>query len=295
MDVIRSFPDTSYLDNAGGPTRAIEDLIEAGEVLHFPKMAFALAADELRFLDARWSDRKAKNISLRGRGDPDAEALRGAVGAPEDLAALRALIARYRDQASTLVDRLLPHYRGRLRRGNTSLRPFAIEGRQTSWRKDDTRLHVDAFPSNPTRGERLLRVFTNLNPQGQPRVWRVGEPFEDFAEKFLGRVSRPMPGSAGLLALLHITKARRTEYDHLMLGLHDRGKEDLDYQRNAPQQSIDFTPGTTWVVFSDQVLHAAMSGQFMMEQTFYLDAGAELRPQSSPRAVLQRLTGRSLA
>lgn len=295
IDLVRNFPDTSYLPGAGAPTHDVEDAIEHGGVLHFPAMPFLLQPGEVRFLDTRWSDGKAKNISLRSIGDPNQEALRGAAGAPEDLAALRALVARYRDQASALVDRLFPHYRGHLKRGNTSLRLFGVEGRETSWRKDDTRLHVDAFPSNPTRGLRLLRVFTNLNPQGKPRVWRVGEPFETFAPKYLPQIGRPLPGSAWLLEKLHITKARRSEYDHLMLGLHDRGKADLDYQRNGPQQSIDFMPGTTWVVFSDQVLHAAMAGQFMMEQTFYLEPGAEKHPETAPRAVLERLTGRALA
>ncbi len=70
---------------------------------------------------------------------------------------------------------------------------------------------------------------------------------------------------------LHITKSRRTEYDHDMLQLHDRVKADIAYQRDAPQLAIDFAPGTTWVVYSDQVLHAAMGGQLMMEQTFYLE------------------------
>ena len=31
--------------------------------------------------------------------------------------------------------------------------------------------------------------------------------------------------------LLHITKTPRSEYDHLMLNLHDAMKADLDYQK----------------------------------------------------------------
>ena len=179
--------------------------------------------------------------------------------------------------------------------GNPSYRPVGVEGRETSWRKDDTRLHVDAFPSNPMHGRRLLRVFHNLNPHGQPRSWRVGEPFEDFARRFLPAIPRPLPGSAALLHALHITKSRRSAYDHYMLQLHDRVKADAAYQRDAPQQAIDFAPGTTWVVYSDQVLHAAMGGQFMMEQTFYLEPTDLQTPASAPLAVLQRLLDRPLA
>ena len=35
-----------------------------------------------------------------------------------------------------------------------------------TWRKDDTRLHVDSFPATPSGGRRILRVFSNVNPDG---------------------------------------------------------------------------------------------------------------------------------
>ena len=287
-EVVRRFPDTAWL--ADGPTRGVEAVLEAGQVLSFPHLPFVLSENESRFLDARWVDGKAKNISLRGPGGE----LRGAVGNAADLAALQALLARYADHAEALALRLFPHYRGTLKRGNTSLRPAVIEGRSTSWRKDDTRLHVDAFPSNPTQGTRLLRVFCNVNPAGRPREWRVGEPFEAFAQRFLPSLRRPAPGAAWLLATLGVTKRRRTEYDHLMLQLHDRVKADAEFQRRGPQVRVDFAPGTTWVVYSDQVLHAAMAGQHALEQTLYVDVEDLQRPETSPLRTLERLTGRTL-
>jgi hypothetical protein len=220
--------------------------------------------------------------------------MRGAVGAAPALAELHAMILRYAEQSEAFALRLFPHYRGHLRRGNTSFRPVDVAGRTTSWRQDDTRLHVDAFPSNPMHGTRLLRVFCNVNPNGKPREWRVGEPFEAHARRYLAAIPRPLPGSAWLLEKTGITKRRRTEYDHLMLQLHDRAKADAEFQRSSPQARVDFAPGTTWVVFSDQVLHAALGGQHMMEQTFYLDAAQQRRPEVSPRGVLERLLGRQL-
>jgi hypothetical protein len=291
IEVVKTFPDRAWADEGDAScTRGVESVLEGGGVLQFPHLAFELSQQELRFLDPAFADGKAKNISLRG----SAGVLRGAAGTPEDQAEIRAMLLRFRDQAQQLADRLFPHYRGALTLGNTSYRPVAVEGRPSSWRKDDTRLHVDAFPSNPMRGVRLLRVFTNLNPNGRPRNWRVGEPFEDFARRFVPAIPRPWPGSSALLRALRITKARRTAYDHYMLHLHDLGKADLGYQRSAPQQAVDFAPGTTWVVYSDQVLHAAMGGQFMMEQTFYLPPGQQQRPETAPLRVLERLTGRPL-
>ncbi len=288
VDVVRAFPDTSWADE--GATRGVEAVVENGEVLSFPLLPFVLSPAEQKFLDPRWADGKAKNISLRW---PSGE-MRGAAGDAADLIALRAMIVRYTECSEALALRLFPHYRGHLKRGNTSFRPVDVASRATSWRQDDTRLHVDAFPSNPMHGTRLLRVFCNVNPNGRPREWRVGEPFEAHARRYLPAIPRPLPGSAWLLAKTGITKRRRTEYDHLMLQLHDRAKADAEFQRNSPQARVDFAPGTTWVVFSDQVLHAAMGGQHMMEQTFYLDVTQQQRPEASPRGVLERLLGRQL-
>ncbi|MEO7055631.1 MAG: Kdo hydroxylase family protein [Caldimonas sp.] len=287
-DIVREYTDAVWAET--GPTRDVEAVVESGHVLAFPRLAFALEAGERRFLDPRWADGKAKNVSVRW---PSGE-LRGAVGDATDLAALKAMVVRYAEASETFALRLFPHYRGHLRRGNTSFRPVDVSGRPRSWRQDDTRLHIDAFPSNPMQGTRLLRVFCNVNPHGEPRRWRVGEAFEAHARRYLAAVARPLPGLAWAMAATGITKRRRTEYDHLMLQLHDRAKADATFQRDGPQARVDFAPGTTWVCFSDQVLHAAMGGQHMMEQTFYLGAEHLADPSSAPLAVLERLTGRAL-
>ena len=156
-------------------------------------------------------------------------------------------------------------------------------------------MHVDAFPSRPNRGERILRVFCNVNPRGEDRVWRIGERFETMAEHFLPRVRRMRRFEAPILAALRVTKGRRSEYDHLMLGLHDGAKADIDYQRNGAQQEVRFAPGTTWICYSDRVMHAAMGGQFMLEQTIHLPLSALYQPALSPLRVLERMTGRRLA
>lgn len=289
---VREFPDTTWAED--GPTRGVEAVVEAGEVLRFPYLPFALLETELKFRDPRWADGKAKNISLRWGAGRERGEMRGAVGSPADLAALRAMIVRYAEMSEAFALRLFPHYNGHLVRGNTSFRPVNVAGRETSWRKDDTRLHIDAFPSNPMHGTRLLRVFCNINPHGEARKWRVGEAFEDHARRYLPTIGRPWPGSAWLLEKTGITKRRRTEYDHIMLLLHDRAKADAEFQRSSPQAGVSFAPGSTWVVYSDQVLHAAMGGQHMMEQTFYLDAACLQRPASSPLHTLERLLGRDL-
>jgi hypothetical protein len=261
--------------------------LESGAVLVLPRLAFAMSESERRFLAPDWSDGRAKNISLDGRS------LKGARGSVTDLSELAAMIARFAANAADLVAALFPAYAPYVTRARTSYRPQPAVGRAVSWRKDDSRLHVDAFPSRPNRGERILRVFSNVNPS-EPRVWRVGEPFEAMARTLLPRISRPLPGTAAVLAAIHATKGLRTEYDHVMLGLHDRAKADLAYQRDSAQEIVPFAPGTTWLCFSDQVMHAAVSGQYMLEQTIHLPLSALYEAERAPLAILERLTGRAL-
>jgi hypothetical protein len=204
------------------------------------------------------------------------------------------MIGRYRQQSSDLVRNLFPKYDPSLRLGRTSYRPVPVQGRPASWRKDDSRLHVDAFPSRPTHGERILRVFANVNPTGMPRVWRVGEPFEAMAKRLLPRVSSPVPALALLLYAVRATKSLRTPFDHYMLHLHDEMKRDMEYQRTAPQETAEFAPDSVWMCFSDQTSHAAMSGQFMFEQTMHLPVDALYEPERCPLRTLERLTGRTL-
>ena len=261
--------------------------LEGGGVLVLPHLAFSLRPDESRFLSPQWSDGRAKNISFDGR------ALKGARGTADELAALQAMVARFATCATNLVAALFPRYAPYVRSARTSFRPQPATGRAVSWRKDDSRLHIDAFPSRPNRGERILRVFCNVNPS-EDRVWRVGEDFAVMARQLLPRVRRPWPGAPALLSLLRVTKGARSDYDHLMLGLHDCAKADMSYQQSCRQQVVRFAPGTTWLCFSDQVMHAAVSGQHMLEQTIHLPVSALYDRASSPLAVLERLCGRSL-
>jgi hypothetical protein len=262
-------------------------VLEGGGVICLPRVTFALTEAERRFLSPAWSDGRAKNISL------DGPRLRGAAGTAEDRAGLAAMIARFAACAADLVTSLFPRYAPYVKQARTSYRPQPAAGRDVSWRKDDTRLHVDAFPSRPNRGERILRVFSNVNPV-EDRVWRVGEPFETMAKTLLPRIAGPVPGASAVLAALHITKGRRSLYDHLMLGLHDRAKADLKYQSDCAQETVHFPPGTTWLCFSDQVMHAAVSGQYMLEQTIHIPVSALYDKERAPLAILQRLTGRAL-
>ena len=263
--------------------------LERGEVVE-PGQSFALTADELELLDPALSNGRSKNISL----DPGG-ALGGLAADGERRDRVERMMRRFAGWSRGLVQEVAPAYAGDLKIARTSFRPCPVEQRPQSPRKDDRRLHIDAFPSQPTQGRRILRVFANVDPEGRPRAWRLGEPFEAFAGRFHRRIRAQPPGQAWALQALGVTKSRRTAYDHAMLALHDLAKLDDDYQRTAPRREAAYASGASWMVFTDAALHAATAGQHALEQTFLLPVSAMADPARSPLRTLERLMGKRLA
>lgn len=264
--------------------------LEDGYVLYFPHLSFHLSSMEQQFLSPEKVDPKSKNISYDLKNDK----LGGTLHTGSEAEMLKQMIKRYALSSRQFLEALIPCYKSSLMQAKTSFRPVEIHGRKSSVRKDDTRLHVDSFPSNPTQGKRILRVFTNINHEGKPRVWRIGEPFQDVVTKVVPKASHPIFGVPTLLKLLGITKAYRTDYDHYMGQIHDAMKKDDHYQKTVPQEKISFPPGSSWMVYTDQVSHAAMSGQHVLEQTFYLPISGLNNESTAPVSVLSKFFNKQL-
>lgn len=274
--------DISQLDdiNAEIKQAALNEL-ETGKVIYCPSYSFILDEHETSLLSEDVLDKKHKNISF----DCKTKRLGGLAtdnNSSVSKPTMQQFMHRYADFSQQLIEMLLPQYKTSLRLGRTSYRPAEIKGRQTSKRKDDTRLHVDSFPATPVHGQRILRVFCNINPFGAPREWNLGEPFSQVLARFSPTIPNYNPVKARLLKWVKATKTLRSPYDHYMLNLHDLMKCDDEYQQNVAKQSIAFPPNSTWIVFTDQTSHAALSGQYLLEQTFYLPVQAMSNPALSP-------------
>ncbi len=265
--------------------------LENGKVIVLPDLPFRLMPEEMAFLDPATSGDGRKNISF----DPKTGKIANTSLNEDAALRLKAMMDRFGQSTFQFLRDLLPSYAPALKRARTSFRPDEIEGRVYSPRHDDKRLHVDAFPSRPMNGKRILRLFSNVADDGAKRYWRVGEPFAGFARQFVPKIKPPVPGSAWLLERLGITKGRRSSYDHYMLNLHDGAKLDSRYQSEAAKTDVQFAPGTTWLCFTDQVLHAALKGHAALEQTFYLPVEALAEPATSPLRVLEQIVQRKLA
>lgn len=275
----------------------MEERLERGELIPFTPCPFALpAGDELAFLlQQRLKNAYHKNISYNPGSDSVAGFL---LQSPEQTERLRAVLRDFSTGAATWLARLLPRYARHWQRDRASFRPEeeAIRALRMTARND--LLHLDAFPSRPTRGYRILRLFVNINPTDE-RVWVTSETFCRLLERFGHEVGLPDRHDTGwarrlgqnLLGLFQPGSQERTPYDSFMLRLHHFLKTNSEFQERAPRRFWHFKPGTAWLAFTDTVSHAELRGQFALEHSFFIAPQSLALPDESPLALLERACG----
>jgi hypothetical protein len=291
--------------DAQGLARSCCEQLEAGGILFFPGIPFDFPArDRDALLSKRQSGlRYHKNISFR----PKTGELRGFSSAsPDEAIALARIMKNYSANVVNFVERFLAPYANHYALDYASYRPIEEAGRDLSLHKRNDLLHVDAFPTRPTAGNRILRVFTNINPL-RSRSWVVGENFPELARRYALRAGldnitrahsslpRKLLRRSGSVLRIFTKGTPRTAYDSFMLHFHDWLKENEDFQKNSTKAPIEFPPGCTWLVYTDYVPHAVLSGQFALEQTFIVHLDGMVTPQQAPIRILERLKGQELA
>jgi hypothetical protein len=145
-------------------------------------------------------------------------------------------------------------------------------------------------------GSRILRFFININPD-ESRRWMTTSGVGELAAQFGGK-DVPFPESVLPSWLKNVRRLLklpvRSPYDTFMLELHNFLKENEQFQSTCPKNHWEFPPGSCWAVFTDQVSHAALSGQYALEQTLIVPRTALLKPELSPVSVLERLSGKTM-
>ncbi|MGD0540788.1 MAG: Kdo hydroxylase family protein [Tepidisphaeraceae bacterium] len=279
--------------------------LEDGEILAFDSIPFEFSQEDREFLlSQKQSGLKVhKNVSYR----PSQDLLRGdACETPEENQRLHDIMRRYSKEVTRFLGIFLAPYAPHWTLDFASYRPLEEKGRDLPAHKRNDLMHVDAFPSRPTHGGRILRVFTNINPT-RPRIWETTEKFPLLVKTFaddagLGRFARES-GSAGekikkalapVMRAVGVKGLDRSAYDRFMLRFHDYLKDSAEYQTKWPKLRLEFPAGSTWMVYTDQVPHAAISGQFMTEQTFIIPVKAMVTPERCPLRVLEKHCGKAL-
>ncbi|PYQ20888.1 MAG: hypothetical protein DMF81_17155 [Acidobacteria bacterium] len=278
------------------PAREIDycRALEEGRILFFPRSPFELPEAERAVLLAQRQSGAGyhKNIAYR----PAQDRVTGfARGTSADAERLRGALRLYSRRATEFAAWLLPRYARSWRVDLASFRPEEEEGRELPRRSRNDLLHVDAFPTRPTRGDRILRLFTNVNP-AEARVWLTGGTFEQIAPRFAPPALVERARRDGLADRLRrlarwagLDVSVRSPYDRFMLSFHHHLKESAEFQRSVEKRQVEFPAGSTWMVFTDMVSHAVLRGRYALEQTFLVARATLVLPDKAPIAILERI------
>ncbi|MBX6312128.1 MAG: Kdo hydroxylase family protein [Isosphaeraceae bacterium] len=276
--------------------------LESGDILYFPATPFELTAEERAFLvtqkqiDASYY----KNISYR----PAQDRLKGVDQKDPALwRKMHATMRAYSQRAIAFMAQFLPRYARDWKIDFASFRPIEEAGRKVALRSRNDLIHVDNFPSRPSHGDRLLRIFTNIHPE-RPRIWITSDSFARLAEDYARQAGLPLPPTAlsrlqslalRTLSGIGLPVVDRPAYDQFMLKFHHFLKENETFQRDCRKDRWEFPSGSSWIVFTDTSSHACLSGQYALEQTFIVRRGSLTCPELAPIAILERMVGFPLA
>lgn len=275
--------------------------LEQGRILFFDVPPMEIPAADRQFLVSHklGDSRFHKNISYR----PNQDVLRG-FAAPDPAAGqqMHEFMRNFSKGVTKFLSNLLSPYASHWALDYASFRPEPEESRNLPVRKRNDLLHVDAFPTRPTRGGRILRCFTNINPS-QPRVWQTTDGFATLAQRYardagLEQFARGSSGLEGITDFFKrsvgLTPKGQSAYDKFMLHFHDYLKENSEFQRDCPKIRLDFPPNSTWICFTDSVPHSVISGQYALEQTYIVPISAMVLMDKAPLKILESMAGRSL-
>lgn len=277
-------------------TTSLAQRLERGELVLFSPCPFTLPEGEARALFLRQQLRSSKkNISY----NPTTGTVSGHVFRSSDEARrLCEEMAAFSKQARRWLASVLPTYAASMKPDRASYRPEEEAVRKLRRTARNDLLHIDAFPSRPTQGWRLLRLFVNINPS-EARVWATSDTLVKILHDY-GR-SPGFPRDAhdglmtrfgqGLLGLFQPGSKKRTQYDRLMLRLHHFLKTNDKFQEQAPRRFWHFAPNSAWLMFTDGVSHAELRGRHALEHSFFISPAALECPELSPAAELEKALG----
>jgi hypothetical protein len=272
--------------------------LETGDILYFPTTPFELSLEERQFLLSQKQSGASfhKNISYR----PASDRLKGIDQKGEaERRQMHEVMRGYSQRAINFMAGLLPRYARGWRIDFASFRPIEEAGRDVSLRSRNDLIHVDSFPSRPSYGDRLLRVFTNIHPE-RARIWITSDPFEELARQYARQAGMPCPPSVlsrlrsqalAVLSGVGLPVVDRPEYDRFMLRFHHFLKENGDFQQHCRKERWEFPSGSTWIVFTDTTSHSCISGQYALEQTFIVGRNTLVWPEKAPIAIMEQMAG----
>lgn len=275
--------------------------LEQGNILTLRPTPFMPDDDDCAFLrnQNQTPDSKHKNIAYK----PHLRKVTG-VGDSASESAVRtaAILGTYSQAAVKYIAELLPDYCENWKVDYASFRPIEEQGRDLPMSHRNDLMHLDAFPTRPTSGARILRAFTNIHPE-RDRVWGTSYGFDELVSRYA--IDAGLKNVTGVVAaarrqfvsagrLVGINSPLRSAYDEFMLNFHHYLKANQEFQSGGQLYTPSFPPGTTWIAHTDLVAHRVVSGQYAIEQTFIVPVSSMVMPELAPVNVLSRAVGASL-
>jgi 3-deoxy-D-manno-oct-2-ulosonic acid (Kdo) hydroxylase len=289
------------------PGASIADALESSHIVFFPRCPIRLPDEAtLRYLRSDLPARlKLKNISYH----PEADRITGLEADADTTLRLTTILKDHLADVTAFLGEHIPHLSTDWTIGTCSVRPIQERGRNLKPHASNELVHVDAGAYGATDGDRILRFFVNFSDH-EDRVWATKGPIEQILGRFgraaglidaQGRLALRLTKNAadhalsGLVGgLAHLNPLARVldtgPYDRAMRRLHNYMKDDPGFRQDRRgYEEIRFPPYSAWMVFTDSVSHASLSGQFAFVTTIIVRRKHMKHPEFAPFNVLMAL------
>jgi hypothetical protein len=285
----------------------LSDALEQGAIVFFPRSPVPLPSDkDLEFFRVELPNLlKLKNISYH----PEAGTVSGLDVADKATAErVRRVLTRVSDNIGQFLQSRMPGLTRDWSVGTCSFRPIQEKGRNLKPHASNELVHVDAGAYGATNGDRILRFFINVNP-AEDRVWaskgtfpevyrrygdaagiKVAHPPARYLQK--GPLDHLRTGMLKGVAALGLPKARvldSSPYDRVMRRFHNFMKDTPAFQQDRQgHEDFRFPPFSAWMVFTDMVSHASVSGQHAFVHTSIVRLSSCRKPELAPYNILRQ-------
>lgn len=289
---------------------SIAEALETNHIVFFPTCPIRLPdAATLNYLRTELPSRlKLKNVSYH----PEADRVTGLKADSETTARLTSILKGHLADVSEFLHGHIEHLTTDWTIGTCSFRPIQERGRNLKPHASNELVHLDAGAYGATDGDRILRFFVNCN-DNEDRVWATKGPVQDIVSRFGreaglidadGRLAVSLTKSAsdkalsgivrGLARLNPLARVLDTSpYDRAMRRLHNYMKDAPAFQQDGRgYEEIRFPPYSSWMVFTDSVSHASLSGQYALVTTVIVRRKYMRQPEYAPFSVLAGLKER---
>jgi hypothetical protein len=274
----------SLQDFSQATSGEIEDALEAGQVVYFPRCPIDLPdKTDLEWLRSGLNaELKSKNLSYH----PESDSVPRFEADDETRKRVTDLLRQHGERVADFWRQAVPDFIPGCTFGTTSFRPTEEKGRELKPRSSNELVHIDAGAYGATNGARILRFFVNVHPE-RDRVWGTKGSFEELMQRHpplweAAKNGKPrVPVEKGPLDRIYssvVAAASKvyplfrvidsSPYDRSMRRIHNYMKETETFrQDSADYQEIRFPPFSAWMVFTDGISHAALTGQYAFIST----------------------------